>query len=220
MPLAARVAHARLLLVAARFPANRWSILVDLRSRIPMVVVSTAVDGWRERIDDLKVRWPTTFSAFFRQMRRRKRWKPPGFFFVGDFRPFCGGSEAGDGRRWEIGGERESRRREERDGLRLYYDVNVIMVHRCSWSLWTVGSLMERSCCCDWLDLEVDRRSWWAEVLISCDAVHRKFGTPGYVAQRDQILDYFNGWDVLGYIWYFLNCFFKKKQYPTLVKKN
>ena len=45
MPLAARMAHARLLLVAARFPANRWSILVDQRSRIPMVVVSTVVDG-------------------------------------------------------------------------------------------------------------------------------------------------------------------------------
>jgi hypothetical protein len=42
-------AHARLLLVAANFPArfltNRWSILVDMRSRILMVVVSMAVDG-------------------------------------------------------------------------------------------------------------------------------------------------------------------------------
>ena len=45
IPLPARVAHARLLLVAARFLANRWSVLVDLRSRILLVVVSTAVDG-------------------------------------------------------------------------------------------------------------------------------------------------------------------------------
>jgi hypothetical protein len=45
MPLAARVAHARLLLAAGRFLANRWSILVDLMSRILMVVVVTVVDG-------------------------------------------------------------------------------------------------------------------------------------------------------------------------------
>ena len=45
MPLAARVAHARLLLAAARFLSNRWSILVDLMSRILMVVVLTVVDG-------------------------------------------------------------------------------------------------------------------------------------------------------------------------------
>jgi len=48
MPLAARVAHARLLLAAGRFPgkiSGRWSILVDLMSRILMVVVLTVVDG-------------------------------------------------------------------------------------------------------------------------------------------------------------------------------
>jgi len=49
MPLAARVAHARLLLAAGRFSgeilANRWSILVDLMSRILMVVVLTVFDG-------------------------------------------------------------------------------------------------------------------------------------------------------------------------------
>jgi hypothetical protein len=44
MPLAARVAHAQLLLAAARFLSNRWSILVDLMSRILMVVVLTVVD--------------------------------------------------------------------------------------------------------------------------------------------------------------------------------
>jgi hypothetical protein len=49
MPLAARVAHARQLLAAGRFSsaflANRWSIPVDLMSRILMVVVLTVVDG-------------------------------------------------------------------------------------------------------------------------------------------------------------------------------
>jgi hypothetical protein len=49
MPLAARVAHARLLLARGDFPAgflaNRWSILVDLMSRVLMVVVLTAVDS-------------------------------------------------------------------------------------------------------------------------------------------------------------------------------
>jgi hypothetical protein len=49
MPLAARVAHARSLLEAVkfseRFPAKEWLILVDLRERILMTVVSTAVDG-------------------------------------------------------------------------------------------------------------------------------------------------------------------------------
>ena len=145
---------------------------------------------------------------FSGQMGRRKPWKRTRFCFVGGGRPFCGGLEAWDGQRWEIGGERESRRREERDGLRLYYGVNVSMVHRCSWSLWAVGSLMKRSCSCDWLDPEVDQRSGWAAVLIWCGAVHRKLGTPGDVAQQDWILDYFNGWDVLGYVWYFSNYFF------------
>ena len=76
---------------------------------------------------------------FSGEMGRRKHWKRPRFCFVGGRRPFYGGLEAWEGRRWEIGGGRESRRQEERDGLRLYYGVNVSMVHRCSWSLWAVG---------------------------------------------------------------------------------
>jgi len=47
MPLVARVAHARLLLEAVKFSSeiSEWLILVDLRERIQITVVSTAVDG-------------------------------------------------------------------------------------------------------------------------------------------------------------------------------
>ena len=129
-------------------------------------------------------RWRS--QPFSGQMRRRKRWKRPGFCFLGGLRPFCGGLEAWDGRRWEIRGER---------GSGLYYDVNSSTVHWCSWCLWAVGSLMKWSCG-DWFDLQVDRTVRMSRCVIWCGAVHRKLGTPGDVAQRDQSLDYCKGWDV------------------------
>jgi len=52
---------------------------------------------------------------------------------------------------------------------------------------------MERSCGCDWPDLQVDQTVRMNRGRIGCDAVHRNLGTPGDVAQRDQSLDYFKG---------------------------
>jgi hypothetical protein len=38
---------------------------------------------------------------------------------------------------------------------------------------------MERSCGCDWPDLQVDRTVRMDRGGIGCDAVHRNLGTPG-----------------------------------------
>jgi hypothetical protein len=167
----------------------------------------------------LKLRWPATIAVFFRPDEAEKTMKTTGVFLYSRGKPFCGGSEAGDGRKVEIGWERERRRQEERESPRLRYGVNACMVHRSRWTLCAVVSRMKRSDGCDWLDLQVDRTVWMSGSLIWCGAVYRKLGTPDDVAQRDQILEYFKGWDVSRYIWYFSNCFFFK-QYPTLVKKN
>jgi len=82
MPLAAHVAHARLQLerwnFLARFPANKWLILVDLRARILMAEVSTVVDGWRGRIIGLKLPWPTKIPPFFRPDGEAKMLKTAG----------------------------------------------------------------------------------------------------------------------------------------------
>jgi len=183
----------------ARFLANRWSILVDLMSRVLMVVVLTVVDGWWVRIDDLKLRWPPTIAALLRPNGAEKTLKPAGFLLymrIATFLWWFGSlirPEMGDRKR-----ERESPARGER-GSGLCYGANASTVHRCSWGLWSVGSLMERSCGCDWLDLQVDRTVRMNGGLIWCDPVHRKLGTPSDVAQRDQSLDYFKGWDVSGF---------------------
>ena len=58
---------------------------------------------------------------------------------------------------------------------------------------------MERSCGCDWPDLQVDRTIRMNRGGIGCDAVHRNLGTPGDVAQRDQILEYFKAEMCLGF---------------------
>jgi hypothetical protein len=39
----------------------------------------------------------------------------------------------------------------------LCYGENTSTVHRCSWCLWSVRSMMESSCGCDWPDLQIDR---------------------------------------------------------------
>jgi len=204
MPLAARVAHARLLLAAGRFSGTI--------SGQPMV------DPGRSDVKDsygggLNGRWwlmsenrrlEASVAAdesrpVSGQIERRKRWNRPGFCFIWGRRPFCGGCQAWSGRRWEIGGERGSRRREERESPRWYYGMNACMVHRYRWTLCTVGSRMKRSDGCDWLDLQVDRTVWMSGALLWCVAVHRDLGTPGDVAQRYQSLDYFKGWDLFGF---------------------
>jgi len=52
---------------------------------------------------------------------------------------------------------------------------------------------MERSCGCDWPDLQVDRTVRMNGGLIGCDAVHQNLGTPGDVAQQYQSLDSVKG---------------------------
>jgi hypothetical protein len=62
--------------------------------------------------------------------------------------------------RWPDMGDRRRERESPARGERrsgLCYGENVSTVHRCRWGLWSVGSLMERSCGCDWPDLQVDR---------------------------------------------------------------
>jgi len=58
---------------------------------------------------------------------------------------------------------------------------------------------MERSCGCDWPDLQVYQTVRMNGVLIGCASVHRNLGTPRDVAERDQRLDYFKGCDVFGF---------------------
>jgi len=202
MPLAARLTRGycwRRWNFLARFLSNRWSILVDLMSRILMVVVLTVVDGWWVRIDDLKLRWPTKIAPFFRPDGEVKTLKTAGFLlcrrlatFLWCFRGFRR-PEMGDRRR-----ERDSPARGER-GSGVCYGVNASTVHRCSWSLWSVGSLMKRSCGCDWFDLQVDRTVRMSSVLIWCDAVYRDLGTLGDVALLDLRGNCFKGWDWFGF---------------------
>ena len=164
-----------------------------------MVVVLTVFDGWWVRIDDLKLRWPTKIAALFRPDGEEKTLEKAGvllFRRLATFLWWFGGlrrPEMGD-----RGRERESPARGERSSG-LCYGVNASTVHQCGWSLWSVGSLMKRSRGCDWLDLQVDRTVRMNRCLIWCDAVHRNLGTPGDVAQRDQSLDYFKGWDVFAF---------------------
>ena len=181
MPLAARVAHARLLLerwnFLARFPAKKWLILVDLRARILMEVVSTAVDGWRGRIVGLKLRWPTKIVPFFRPDGEAKTLKT-----------------AGNGR----SDERENCRQEERETPRF----------ATVWTrAWCTGA--SKGCeplDCGWTDpaavigwickLSTVRMGWG---VIWCGAVYRELGTLGDVAQQDLRANCFKGWDVFGF---------------------
>jgi len=159
-------------------------------SRILMVVVLTVVDGWWARIDDLKLRWQPTIATRFQPNRAVKTLKPAAVLLYMRKATFLWWfsslqwPEMGDRRR-----ERESPARGERCSG-LCYGESTITVHRCHWCLWSVGSLMERSCGCDWPDLQVDRTVRMNRGLIRCDAVHRNLGTPGDVAQRDQSLDF------------------------------
>ena len=155
---------------------------------------------------------------FSGQMGRRKRWNQPGFRFIWGQRPFCGGLKAWYGRRWEIGGERGSRRREERDALGY---ATVRTLERCT------GAAEA----CDPLDL------WWKDraAVIGLTAGWsdgpdvRRFdrvwhGIPkarytGWRGATGSNLGIFQGLRCVGIYLVFFKLFFLK-QYPTLVKKN
>jgi len=168
-------------------------------SRILMVVVVTVFDSWWVRIDDLKLRWQPTIAALFRPNGAEKSLKPDGvllymriatfLWWFGSFR----WPEMGDLER-----ERESPARGERCSG-LCYGENASTVHRCSWGLWSVGSLMERSCGCKWPDLQVDRTVLMSSGLIWYDAVYRELGTLGDVAPLDLRENCFKGWDWFGF---------------------
>jgi len=150
MPLVARVAHVQLLLEAVKFSGEiSDQQMVDSGRSEGKDSDDGGFDGrwWlmreNRRLEALGGRRKSL--PFSGQIGRRKRCKRPGFCFIGGWQPFCGGSEASHDQKWEIGWERENRRREERDTLRCCYGVNANMVHRCSWRLWTVGSFG-----CDW----------------------------------------------------------------------
>ena len=111
-------------------------------------------------------------------------------------------------RRSEIGGERESHRREERDALR------VATVWTRAWYTGTAEHCApldlgwnDRPAVIGWI-CRLIGRSGWAEVLIRCCAVYRKLGTPSDVAQRNQILNFFQRLRCVGICLVFLNLFF------------
>jgi len=146
-----------------------------------------------------ELRWPTKIAALFRPDGKEKTLKTAGFFIYMRIETFLWwfGSfkrpEMGDRRR-----ERESPARGERDS-EMCYGVNARMVHRCSWRLWTVGSQLNWSYGCVWLDLQVDRTVRIGWVLIACVAVYLEIGTPGDVAPQDLRENCFKGWDGFGF---------------------
>jgi len=203
MPLAARVAHARLLLEARKFSGEISG---------QKMVASGRSEGEDSDGGGLDGRWWLTrenrrFEASVDDDDRGlfpARWggenddNHRGFLYSrGEtFLWWCGGwtrPESGDRKR-----ERESPARGER-GSGLYYAVNASTVHRCSWSLGSVGSLIKRSCDCDWLDLQVDRTVRMSSGLIWCDAVYQELGTLGDVAPLDLRESCFKGWDWFGF---------------------
>ena len=192
----------------ARFPANWWSILVDLRSRILKVVVLTTVDGLRGRIDDLKLRWPVTFAAFFRPDEAEETMKTTGVLLCRRLETFlwwCGGW-----RRPEVG----DRRRETVWGCTM---------------VWTLAWYTGAAEVCEPLDL------WWNDratvigyicrwidgrMSIGFDLVWR--GTPksrytGWRGATTSNLGLFQRLRCVGICLVFFKLFLrKKKQYPAL----
>ena len=164
MPLAARVAHARLLLEAAKFSGEiSGQKMVDSGRSEGEDSDGGGLDGrwWLKRENR---RFEASVAGDDRgQMRRRKRWKRPVFCFVGGWRPFCSGLEAWDGRRWEIGRERESRRREEREALGYT-------------TVWTLARYTGAAEACDPLDL------WWKDRATVIGLICRLIGWSGWAA--------------------------------------
>jgi hypothetical protein len=148
----------------ARFPAKKWLIMVDMRARILMAVVSKAVDGWRGRIVGLKLRWPTKIAPLFRPHGEEKTLNTAGVLLYRRLETFMWwfgcftGPEMGDRMR-----ERESPARGERVS-EICYGVNARMVHRCIWRLWTVGLRLNWSAAVIGWICKLIGRSGWAEV--------------------------------------------------------
>jgi len=128
MPLVARVAHARLLLEAVKFSGeiSDQQMVDSSRSKGEDSDDGGLDDRWWlmrenrrfEAPGGRRKSWP--FSG---QIGRRKHWKRPGFCFIGGYQPFCGGSEASRGWKWEIRWERERIVGERRDRLRDFATV-------------------------------------------------------------------------------------------------
>jgi len=169
-------------------------------STILMVVVLTVVDGWWARIDDLKLRWQPTIAALFRLNRAATTLTPAGVLLYMRKETFLWWFSS---LQWPAMGDRRRERESPARGERcsgLCYGENTSTVHRCRWCLWSVGSPMERSCGCDWPDLQVDRTVRMNGGLLGCDAVHRNLGIPGDVAALDLRTNCFKGWDWFGFL--------------------
>jgi len=95
--------------------------------------------------------------------------------------------------------ERESVAGERREGV--WEVLRCERAHGATVQLKAVNrwSQLNGSYGCEWLDLQVDRTVRMNGGLIGYGAVHRNLGTPSDVAQQDQSLDYFKGWDVFGF---------------------
>jgi len=170
MPLAARVAHARLLLEAAKFSGE--------------ISGQQMVDPGRSDVEGsdcggLDGRWWLSkenrrFEASVADENRGPfpaRWGGENDENHQVFSLHQGRNLSVVVRRLETAGkwrsderERASPARGERESEKCY-GVNAHMVKRCSWSLWTVGSQLNWSDGCYWLDLQVIGRSGWSECL-------------------------------------------------------
>jgi len=146
----------------AWFLSNWWSILVDLMSRILMVVVLTVVDGWWVRIDDWKLQWPTKIAPFYRPDGEVKTLKTAGVLLCRRLETFmwwCGGfkrPEMGDRRR-----ERESRWREEREALGYT-------------TVWTLARYTDEAESCEPLDI------WWKDRTTVIGSICGLIGRSGW----------------------------------------
>jgi hypothetical protein len=166
MPLAARVAHARLLLAAGRFSGAIYGQpMVDPGRSDVKDSYGGGLDGrWWLMSENRRLEASVAADEsrpVSGQIERRKRWNRPGFCFIWGRRPFCGGCQALSGRRWEIGGERGSRRREERDALG-YATVRALAQY--------TGAVDA----CDPLDL------WWKDRAAVIGPICRLIGRSGW----------------------------------------
>jgi len=166
MPLAARVAHARLLLAAGTFSgALSGQKMVDPgRSDVKDSYGGGLDCRWWLMSENRRLEASVAADEsrpVSGQIERRKRWNRPGFCFIWGRRPFCGGCQACSGRIWEIGGERGSRRREERDAL------GYAMVR-------TQTRYTSASEACDPLDL------WWKDRAAGIGPICRLIGRSGW----------------------------------------
>jgi len=203
MPLAARVAHARLLLAAGRFSG-------DISGQ-PMV------DPGRSDVEDsygggLDGRW--WLMSENRRLEASVAADDRGLFparWGGENDENHRGFSLQQGRnlsvvvrRLETAGKWRS---DEREGVAGERREMLWVTLR--WERWN-GTPVQLRPVIRWISdgkivrlwlarSAVDRTVWMSGGLIGCDAVHRNLGTPGDVAQRYQSLDYVKGWDVFGF---------------------